>query len=255
VSGIDWYDCLMPRIGPLPDDPADNFIEFGIPRSAARAITRVLRTDVTSTVCQLLPGADSATAICWLYFEQLMLLQAGPDLVRTIEPGLRGPQANAAALHAMFMFPITVELIARHDAAHPATPLSQLPATLPAGPPPVPSDKLRAVRGISEELVAGVLRLCMPQERARELRAMTARSLRDVVQPGTEAWGGWMLLDVMSALNAHRRVLPEPGRTQRRRLGERNDDQAAAAGAAFELGRAVALMTALGLLDEAEQAR
>lgn len=232
-----------------PFDPAELLATLtGHPRGA-RSIIRLVRTVVTDTVCRLLPGADNATAPRWLFASNVFLLKAGPEWVRRLDPGIADGRAYAAAMPVALMAAIQFELVARYEAAHPEAPLRHLEFTSPAEPP-APSDILRDSRETWDRAAAVMFeQYRVPPETVGQIRAAMSRSVCNVVgEPGNEAWGGWVLLAAVSAMNAHRDVLPEPGRTDTWRL-PRNRARADEAGVAFHFGRVFAITLAQGLLE------
>ena len=236
--------------GEVPFDPAELLATL-TGRLAARSITRQVRTVVTDTVCRLLPGADNATAVRWLFASNVFLFGAGPEWVKRLDPGIAEGRTYAAAVPTALMVAIQVELAARYEAAHPPAPLHQLVFTAPAEPP-VPSNTLRDGRETCDRAAAFLFeQYKVAPETVGHIRATMSRSVRDVVsEPGNEAWGGWVLLAAVEAMNAHRDVLPEPGRTDTWRL-PRNRARADEAGIAFHFGRAFAISLAQGLLEAA----
>jgi hypothetical protein len=244
----------MPSADPddeTPFDPAELLATLtGQPR-VARSITRLVRTTVTDTVCRLLPGADGPTAPRWLWASTVFLLEAGPEWVARLDPGIAAGRTYAAAMPAALMAAIQFELAARYEAAHPDAPLRQYVFTGPAEPP-VPADVLRESLDTwyqAAEIMWGHYKV--PPQTVDQVRATMSRSVRAIVgEPGNEAWGGWAVLAAISAMNAHRDVLPEPGRIDAWRL-PRNRDRADEAGIAFQFGRAFAITLAQGLLEVA----
>lgn len=244
----------MPSADPddeAPFDPAELLASLtGRPRVAA-SITRLARTTVTDTVCQLLPGAVGVTAPRWLYASNVFLLQAGPEWVKRLDPGIAEGRRYGAVMPVALMAAIQFELVARYEAAHPEAPLRGQVFTGPAEPP-VPSALLRDSRDTwdrAAEFMWGHYKV--PPQTVAEIRATMTRSVCTVVgEPGNEAWGGWILLAALNAMNAHRDVLPEPGRIDAWRL-PRSRARAEEAGIAFWFGRAFAITLAQGLLEAA----
>jgi hypothetical protein len=235
-----------------PYDPAGLLAALtGGPRGT-RGIIRLVRTAVTDTVCRLLPGAaDNATVPRWLWASSVFLLDAGPEWVKRLDRGIADGRTHAANVPAALMTAIQVELAARYDAAHPEAPLRQFVYARPAEPP-VPSDYLRESRENWDQAAAYMFgQYKVSPETAAQIRATMSSAVRHVVsEPGNEAWGGWVLLAALSAMHAHRDVLPEPGRPDTWRL-PRNRARANEAGIAFQFGRVYAVTLAQGLLEAA----
>jgi hypothetical protein len=210
---------------------------------------RLVRTVVTDTVCRLLPEADNATVPRWLFASNSFLFTAGPVWVRRLDRGITERRALAAVMPAVLMSGIEDELAARYEAAHPEAPLRHLAFTGPAEPP-VPSSALRDSRETWDQVAARIFWYYkVPPETVGQIRATMSRSVRHFVnEPGNEAWGGWVLLAALSAMDAHRDVLPEPGRPDTWRL-PRNRARAGEVGIAFQFGRAFAVTLAQGLLE------
>jgi hypothetical protein len=134
------------RRSPEVANPVDAFTGLGIPRRAAQAVTDLLRTSVTDVVCVLLPDILDGAGLRWLWSASATFPQIAPLVARQRMPELADRSEQAAALPALWLYPITVELTERFDAVHPDVPLVEL---LECGldeesdRPPVPSPALR----------------------------------------------------------------------------------------------------------------
>ncbi|GAA5186192.1 hypothetical protein GCM10023322_31900 [Rugosimonospora acidiphila] len=224
-------------------DGSDDLAELGIPRHAAKAISGVVRTAVTRTMCELLPGVQDRPQACqWLVAAALSLTQMAPLAARSARPELSTGHANAAALPGILTHVAALELINRYQARH-----GELPAGGAGGEPPTPSAALVAARdsaAAAREAGGGAAR-----ERLRAYGEVIAGAMRRVLADDAGgAEGGWVLLAASTAMGLHRDVLPEPGRPRRRRA--REEAGAAAAGFAYRYGHAVMLAAALSLLDD-----
>lgn len=218
----------------MKDEVAWAFRGLGLSRFAARGMSRLLRGEVTDTVCRLLPGAAGGVtgAEHWLALASMALPPAFGRLASDLVPGIDENRANAAALPPMWMVGIAKGLLDR-------------PAVgLPAAPDPAP--ELRQARVYAEESTGGELRRYLEDWRAEELRARLGQLLRgsmtDVAPAG---WGGWAMLAALEAMRQHGDVLPEPGRRAQ-------SPGARMAGRAFQLGRALTYAAALDLIAYAE---
>jgi hypothetical protein len=232
----------------VPFDPAEAIaLLTGYPRRAQR-ISRLVRTEVTDTVCRLLPGADNAIAARWLKASIIFLFEACPEWVKHVDRGIAPGRTNMAALPAALMIPMTFELPARYEAAHPEAPMSQYVFTGPAEPP-VPSDTLYESREDWDRIAAVMFEhYKMPPELVSRSRTIMTTTVRGAVnEPGNEAWGGWILLAALTAMNMHGKALPEPGRADAWRLPWHRA-RADEASVAFNLGRAFTVLLAQGLL-------
>jgi hypothetical protein len=245
------------RRSPELANPVDAFTGLGIPRRAAQAMTDLLRTSVTDVLCILLPDILDGTGVRWLWSASATFPQIAPLVARQRMPDLADHSEQAAALPALWLYPITVELTERFDAVHPDVPLTEL---LECGPDDdvtelaAPSPALRQAHDRYREAFdepatdpfAGV-RLADESSLWTSANAV-AQMLRSPLNGEVTAPGGWSLLAAVLALDHYREVLPLPGRP-RPRLPEQ-EESARSASQAFELGRALMVATSLVLIAE-----
>jgi hypothetical protein len=253
---------LWRRIRRSPElaNPVDAFTGLGIPRRAAQAMTDLLRTSVTDVLCILLPDILDGTGVRWLWSASATFPQIAPLVARQRMPDLADHSEQAAALPALWLYPITVELTERFDAVHPDV-LAEL---LECGPddevdPPAPSPALRQAHdryreAFDEPATDPFAEVRLADESSLWTSAhAVAQMLRSPLNGEMTASGGWSLLAAVLALDHYREVLPLPGRP-RPRLPEQEEQEedARSATQAFELGRALMVATSLVLIAEPE---
>src|SRR5262249_4204720 len=98
------------------DEPAKSFRELGVPRRAATAMSRLLRGNVTQTMCVLLPDVEYSSAPGTLILARSALIEVLPRLAAdfvTGPTGVRGDWANSAVLPLILMEAMNYELISR----------------------------------------------------------------------------------------------------------------------------------------------
>jgi hypothetical protein len=228
-----------------PDDPrgrsweADRAVKaaLGLPMPAVTAITDIVRGPVTAHVADGLPGVAHSTGP-----RGLVTYAAGVKipimLAQTLRPDLSYGHAAAAALPAMHLHVIAMELIRRYDVSGPAVPYERF---TDAGPPEPPE----ALRSAHAELR---FRRDDGPAAHRDAGVTLARAmLAGPGRPHADAWAGWTLVGADVALNAHQHLLPAPGRARPRPADKRAG--ADAAGFAFQLGRSVLGATAASLVE------
>lgn len=232
-------------------DPVDSFVELGIPRTAARAVVAMLRSTVTDRACALLPGLVDGTGVRWIWAASATFPQVAGMMARELLPDLEPHREQAAALPGLWLHAVNIELMARHDAAHPDRPMAQLP---PTAVPPDPSARLREVHAEHRALVDRAMAADVVEGRAvRQAGRAIARTMRAPLPDGEDpTWGGWSLLAVVQAFIEHEEQLPRPGRPRARRPEQQAG--ARAAGVAFELGRGLMIATALELIGASDTA-
>lgn len=224
--------------------PEEFFTALGLPISAFRRYSPLLRGEVTRTVRGLLP--EAAAVAPWLASAVLTQLSTVPALLGEIEPEVAAEHLAAALTTAMYLYTVWCEL----EESRSGRPSRD------HGGSPSPSGELRIVRGTAEKqvtrLLGGYLR---SPEDLRALRSRQAQLVTLGVAPTAPRYGaapgGWLLLAAVYALHDHP-VLPRPGRKRPRFPWNRA--RGAAAGIAFEIGETIALSTAIGLLESAEGA-
>jgi hypothetical protein len=222
------------RVPPDPPDPVDAFVEFGIPRVAAQDITDLLRTSVTDVACTVLPGVDRGAGVRWLWAASAALTHAAPSMARSHLPDLAPGREQTAALPAMWLYPIVVELLARHGPP-PDAPIGAQPAD-----EPVPNVALRQAHDLFQAALTDPALV--------ESGRAVARVTQVPIEGEDPAWGGWSLLATVLAFDYHRDLLPLPGRPRERRRDQEHG--AHSAGQAFAFGRDLTIATALALLDD-----
>ncbi|WP_285624092.1 hypothetical protein [Kineosporia sp. NBRC 101677] len=75
---------------------------LNVPRFAASGMVRQLRSEVTDTLCRLLPGADgpgAAGSERWVRQAGLASARMAPELVRVWEPSIPQESLGSAAIH------------------------------------------------------------------------------------------------------------------------------------------------------------
>jgi hypothetical protein len=241
------------RRSPELADPVDAFAGLGIPRRAAQAITDLLRTSVTDVVCLLLPDILDSTGVRWLWSASATFPQIAPLVARQRMPDLADHCEQAAALPALWLYPITVELTERFDAVHPDVPLDELLECGSDDDPPAPSPALRQAHdryreAFDEPVVDRFADMGVTDESLWSSANAVAQLLRSPLNGDLPESGGWSLLAAVLALDHHRQVLPLPGR--RRPRPPDQEESARSAGQAFELGRALMVATALVLIAD-----
>src|SRR5690606_4888624 len=115
----------------------------------------------------------------------------------------------------LWLHPISVELVARHDEANPQSPLETRP---PGEEPPAPSEVLRSFYDHQHAVLARAAEISAEHVRTMQRTglalAMAVRtSLEDEPHP---AWGGWGLLGALQAFDEFEDYLPRPGRPRER---------------------------------------
>ncbi|WTW92526.1 hypothetical protein OG216_03665 [Streptomycetaceae bacterium NBC_01309] len=213
---------------------------------------------MTRTTRQLLPGVEASVAPRWMFAAEIALCKNAPAMVRTLDADIDAARANSAALPGVLMTAITQELARRHDRVHRGEPLA---VRVDPGPAPQPTPLLRSAASNMDTACELMLGVYLSAEGIRQLRTEQAEVIRyaaarytDGPQAASElSWGGWGLLAALQACALHGGVLPEPGR-QRADRPAAQAAGAAAAGVAFQLGRALGFATALELIALSESA-
>lgn len=221
----------------MKDVVAGAFRELGLNRWAAKGMSKLLRGEVTDTVCRLLPGVTDSgpSAARWLTFSAFALPPTLGPTAATMVPGVDENRANAATLPTLLMLGIGQGLM---DRARPGSP------TLDAPNPPA---ALHQARAEAETYVTAQLAAYIEDWRAEAIRSRLGQFLRESMgdTEGVE-WGGWAMLAAMEAMRMHRDVLPEPGRREQ-------SPGARMAGRSFQVGRALAYGVALDLIAYGER--
>jgi hypothetical protein len=217
---------------------------LNVPRFVASGMVRQLRTEVTDTLCRLLPGADGPVATGserWVRHAGLISARLAPELVRAWEPSIPQENLGSAAIHGMWLLPISFELAARR---------ARSTAAEEAAPRPTPD--LLTFRHEVDDLVRAGLGTYYRPDQITDLRARKVsmlRSLLDPAPPREIEWGAWTMLAALRAMGLHDKTLPRPGRDADRKIGSAGE-RSRNAGEAFALGNAITLDTALSLLAE-----
>jgi hypothetical protein len=213
---------------------------LGLPQPSVRAITGVVRSDVTDLLVRLLPGVERSRAAQWLITGSYALTKVGPDLARAMRPDMAFGHSAAAALPGTMLYVIGNELIDRYQAAGHDAVFGEHSII---GLALAPSRDLRRVRENTRTLIADHPTLITVK--GADAMATMLRLTDD--DSAARAWGGWSLLAAAASLDAHRDALPEPGRARDRRPDQRSG--ADKAGFAFQLGRVLLASSALRIID------
>lgn len=229
------------------DEPTKGFMAFGIPRRTAKSMSHILRGDVTNMMCSTLPGVEHSSAPLSLGIAGMTLVPLLPDVVGDLNPLIDPARATAAALPMILLNAMAFELTSRAGTSR----------GMPSARHPRPSPSLAAVRLMLERQTGKSLAESIGSEQAQALRTMLGDLLRGLIDNVTDReraglakeWAGWALLAAMDAMDGHAHVLPIPGRTTA------PGSQAALAGIAFHLGRALIVQAALDVIDVAERER
>lgn len=225
-----------------PEDPVTFLIELGTPPRVAEYFVPVLRGEVTDAVCALLPRAATDVPAQWLRATSFIQLQLTPGLVADLEPSLAPSHVLAGTLPGQLMYPVWFELNARAQ-QHPSV----------AGSEPAPSPDLLVFRNVAQRKVDALFGAYFGgNESSKGLELLSrgpAEAASSLDSSGQPAWGGWVSLAAIRAIQANP-TLPRPGRPRQRLPWKRAGAQGAALG--LELGETFAMATALGLLKQAE---
>jgi hypothetical protein len=227
VEGECWEAAVAGR------DTVKNFMAFGVPRRAARAMAEYLESEVTLGVCALLPDVEYSVAPATMVIARAMLAKLIPDLTGLIAGGgdafaERGV-VSSSLLPVILCEGINSGLVER---ARKAEVLLGRGMGSNVGRPEPSADLVSASRFQANE--AGIIPAAMRKTLGMTLRDAVASSVADVrARPTAAAWTGWALAASMHVMSQDP-ALPVPGR----------GDASSSPGLAFRIGRSLVVSAA-----------
>ncbi len=235
------------------DDSAKALMTFGISRRAAKAASRLVRGQVTTLMCSLLPQVENSPALTAFVRAQAGLTPVLPKLTGELVPRMVGMEsrpnwANVATVPMLWLEAITGELIPRS--------LANLALAGPvASRRPTPLGELVDARRDDGRRAMEQLAEHAGEESARRIKTQLGDLLRDLGDGSVahdsavaQEWTGWALLAVMRSLQIHATVLPDPSRAGQDAMGR------VLAFTAYRTGQALITAAAVDLIDMAERA-
>ncbi len=215
-------------------DPVDSFMQFGVPRDAAKEMLTFLQRTVAPRVCALLPGVEYSAAPGALVIVQAVLMKIVPDLTAQLigvqdAYSARGV-VSSSVLPLVLLEGVNYELIMR----------SRMPKGR-AG-----TTELGMANPTRELEDAGMRQIRNHPAISPDITKALGKALADAVTESVQdqsarrfaaGWTGWALQAAMAALAEHDDELPVPGRGA----------PSSMPGQAFLTGRAIVIMAGQGL--------
>lgn len=215
-------------------DPVDSFMQFGVPRDAAKGMLRFLQRTVAPRVCALLPGVEYSVAPGTLVIAQAVLMKIVPDLTGQLI-GVQDAYSERGVVSSSVLPLVLLEGV-NYELNMRSRKRKGRAATETGMAKPAPELWDAGVRQIWDHPA-------IPVDIAKALGKTLGKAVTESVQdewarPFAAGWTGWALRAAMAALAEHDDELPVPGR----------GEPSSMPGKAFLTGRALVIMAGQGLI-------